>query len=121
MTTFAKKFNTQGARFDVNTENFEYHKIIDIYDKDAPDSVYLLKGLFINSKGKFKPSPVAIMDGGFLNLPEHMTDVSNEILKDDDAIKAINDHKVGFKIREYVSTNPANKGELCHTIEFVDL
>ncbi|MGL4997978.1 MAG: hypothetical protein ACRC5T_03170 [Cetobacterium sp.] len=66
-----------------------------------PSETYRLNGLYINKKGKFGDSPIAISDNFILNLPKHLLDTINAMLNDSEMIGFINDGMVGFSIYSY--------------------
>ena len=117
MARFASKFNKM-RKFDVDTTNFEYESLADLYNDNGADKVYPLTAIYINRKSKFGDAPVLATDSCFVNAPSHMMDVATEILADDEAIASINNGEVGFKI--YVYTNTKFNRD-CFGINFVDM
>lgn len=117
MTSFAARYN-RGRKFDFDPKDLPYKNLKDLYAADGDDKVYTLHALYINTKGKYDPNPVAGIDGALIDLPAHMTDTVREILADDDAIEFINDNGVGFSVREYLNDK---YNTICYTIDFVDL
>ena len=114
MFTIAK-FNQ--ITFDVDTTDFEFCKLKDLYDPKHPDTVFQCNGLFIH-KSDLGDSPVLICGdlGKLVNIPAHKVKTFQSILWDDDAVKAIREGKVGFKIYTYKA-----RGKICYSINFVDL
>ena len=100
--SFANRFN-KGKKFDFNTEGLEFTSLADLYNANGEKTEYTLKAIFINTKSKFGDTPVFATDKFLVNAPSHLLDTVNEILSDADAIKAINDNKVGFTIYPYKS------------------
>ena len=97
--SFANKYN-QERLFDIDSSGFEYHKLEDIFTDES--EVFQVCGLYINTKGKFnEKSPVAATNEYYVNLPNHLLDVVEQILADKQAIKAINEGHVGFTIYPY--------------------
>ena len=110
--SFANRFN-KGNRFDIDTTGYDYLKLSEL-DRGK---VYQLKGFFISTKGSYGPSPVAIIEGHFVNLPQHTLSVVQDMLTDDEAIKWIKDGLAGFKVRPYTDSN----GKERLSVEWVDL
>ena len=100
---FAEKYNKFNTIFNIDIKDFEFmdgHDFIAMYG----DNVVKIDGLYINKKGKFKEHPVAIIadEKILLDLPSHMTDTVNEVLKDSESIDLIKKGLVGLKAHEYV-------------------
>lgn len=110
--SFANRFN-KGNKFDIDTTGFDYLKLAELDRKKQ----YILRGLFINTKGSYGPSPVAIIDGHFVNLPQHTLSVVQDMLTDDEAIAWIKDGVAGFVVRPYTDNN--GKDRL--SVEWVDV
>lgn len=96
------KFNNSGAFVDVNTDGFKYVSMRDIYTKDG-DKPMPIKGLFINSKGKYGSEAVAIGNNILVNLPKYCVDDVEDMLKDDVVIDAIKQGRVGIKSIPYTN------------------
>lgn len=114
--SFAKNFNK--VTFSVNTEGFDYCKLKDLYEpKSKEQRIFVLDGLFVN-KSPLGESPVFICAPlkKLINIPSHMTDTCKAILRDSDAVQAIEEGKVGFTIYTYEA-----RGRECYSIRFVDL
>lgn len=108
----ANKYN-RGSKFDVDTTGFEYVKLTQL----NKDESYKLRGFYINTKGEYGASPVAILDDRFVNLPQHLLETVRDMLIDDDTIEAIRAGKFGFIPREYVD----KKGKTRVSVEWCDL
>lgn len=117
MSTFASKFNKHRL-FEVNTEGFEYQSLADLYNANGKEAIYPLKAIYINTKGKFGDAPVFATDWCFVNAPSHMLETANAILRDEGAVKAINNGEVGFVIYAYVARDFQKE---CFGINFVDI
>lgn len=102
--SFANRFN-KGNKFNIDTTGFDYLKLSEL-DKEK---VYTLKGVFISTRGSYGPSPVAIIDGHFVNLPAYTLSVIQDMLTDDEAIEWIKSGKTGFKVRPYQDKNGADR------------
>lgn len=112
--SFAARFNK--TSFGIDTTDFKYTKLADLYATGGSDEVHTINGLFVH-KSTLGDSPVVIDEGNKLlvNFPSHTTEIVREILADSDAIQAIKDGKVGYVIYEYDS-----HGKKCYGVNFVD-
>lgn len=115
--SFSKKYS-KAKKFDIVTNGFEYLSLHDLFTQNGEAAIYPLRGIYINTKGKYDDSPVFATDSYFVNIPSHMTETAKEILADEEAIKDINGGKVAFKIYTYVSQR-FNKE--CFGIDFLDV
>lgn len=113
---FSKKYNTERL-FDVDTSNYEYKNLEDLFDGDT-EKVYPVCGIYINTRGKFDDRPVIATDECYVNLPAHLCDVCREILNDPKAVKAINDGYVGFTIYTY---EQRRYEKTCFSIRWADI
>lgn len=108
----AEKYN-KGARFDYQMpENAPFKKLAEL----PQETVITCRGMFISHKGKYGDSPVALIDGAYVNLPSHLTNTVSEMLKDSELVDAVNAGKVGFKVYSYV-----NNEKTCYSVNWVDL
>lgn len=119
--SFAKRYNSERL-FDIDVTNLEYHELYDIYTTDT--DVYHVEGIYINTKGKFEDRPCVVCHDdkgfrGYVNLPAHLTEQCREILRDVNAVAAINSGNVGFTIYRYYARNYDNKE--CFSIRWVDV
>lgn len=112
--SFAARFNK--TSFGIDTTDFKYVKLSDLFAKDGNDTIHPVNGLFVH-KSALGDSPVCIDEENHLlvNFPSHTTEVVREILADSDAIQAIKDGNVGYTIYEYDS-----HGKKCYGVNFVD-
>lgn len=117
MAKFASKFN-KARKFDVDTRNFNYESLADLFNANGKDKVYPLTAIYINNKSKYGKAPVFATDYCFVNAPSHMLDTANEILSDDEAVAAINNGEVGFVIYPYTAEK-FNRD--CFGVNFVDI
>lgn len=112
--SFAARFNK--TSFGIDTTEFKYVKLSELYTQAGCDTIHPVNGLFVH-KSALGDSPVCI-DGSnhlLVNFPSHTSEVVREILADSDAIQAIKDGKVGYTIYEYDS-----HGKKCYGVNFVD-
>lgn len=120
--SFAKKHKKGVIDWGINTENFEYFKLQDLYDMNGADATYTLKGLFINKNKpekqlkEYGASPVGILEDKLVNLPNHMLEEVEGILKDEEDIESIMNGEAVFKIREYES-----HGKACYGIDWQEI
>lgn len=114
--SFANKFN-KGVNFNIDTKDFKYVKLADLYKENGTDVITPINGMFV-VKGKIETAPVFIDEQGkrLINIPAHLTATVREILADPEAVQAVKDGKVGFTIRTYES-----HAKECYTVNFVDL
>lgn len=120
--SFASKFNT-GKIFNVITENFEYISLEDlssitVEDGSTEPQTFIVRGIYINDKSLFEPSPVLALDDVYVNLPSHLLKPCKEMIADSRAVKAINEGHLGFRIETYVKEK---YNKTCYTVEWVDL
>ena len=120
--SFAKKHKKGAIDWGINTENFEYFKLQDLYEMNGADEKYVLKGVFINKNKpekqlkEFGVSPVAILEDKLVNLPNHMADEVEAIMKDEEDIQSILNGEAVFKIREYES-----HGKTCYGVDWQEV
>ena len=117
MPSFAKRFNKEKL-FTIDTEGFEYFSLEDLYRPDNEDMVFPVRGIYLNKKSLYGPAYVLATDDCYVNLPDHLNDDCEEILKDKLAISDINRKVVGFKIYKYVQKKYNRE---CYSITWVDV
>lgn len=125
--SFSKKFNKERL-FNVDTSNFEYMSLEELFydsveinggDSElASETVYKIRGVYINTKGNYDPAPVIATDECYVNLPSHMTETCMAMLADPSCIKAINDGKCGFTIYQY---EQKRYNKTCYSVRWVDM
>lgn len=116
---FSKKFNTERL-FNIETENFDYIDLEGLYTitKEPETHVFVVKGIYINTKGMYDPQPVLALDDTYVNLPAHLTDVCRQMIDDRQAVAEINAGHLGFRITKYYKTRYQRD---CYSVEWVDL
>lgn len=82
-------------------ENPEYKSLKELYENGKTE--ILIKGFFINTKGYYGESAVAMARGFNINLPNHLLETVKEMLTDDEVIEMINNDRVGIEIYQYTS------------------
>lgn len=115
MASFSKRFNKEKL-FNIDTTDFEYYSLEEMYHDD--ETVYPVRGIYLNNKSLFEPAPVVATDSYYVNLPAHMYEDCKAILADRKAIAEINSGQVGFKIYTY-EQKKFNK--TCYSITWVDV
>lgn len=132
--SISKKYNKEKL-FKINTDGFEYISLEDLYkeresnvaiedfeDADevkeiVEETIYQVRGIYINTKGLYDDAPVVALDSAYVNLPAHMTQICREILSDPQAIAAINAGRVGFTIYAY---EKPQYHKTCYSVRWVD-
>lgn len=118
--SFAKKYNKGKERiFDIDISDFRYMSMEDVF-KNFGSNIIKVDGLYINTKSDYGDHPVAINvdDGLLIDLPQHMTEVVKEILKDSESISLIKKGAVGLSAQKYTSKKYK---KTCYSAEWVDL
>ena len=113
------KFNNGNVRFDFEpSKDFEYKKLEELFKANGKDKVYLVKGVFINTKSRYGDSAVAVGEEYYINLPQHLVSTVREIIEDNKIVDDINNDKVGFTIYSYQQ----EKYDItCYSINWVDM
>lgn len=116
---FAEKYNKVNTIFDIDIKDFSFMDGYDFIDKYG-NNVVKIDGLYINKKGMYSDHPVAIIASEkiLLDLPSHMTDTVNEVLRDAESIDLIKKGLVGLKAHVYVDKKYHKK---CIGFEWCDL
>lgn len=119
--SFASKHKKGGIQWGIDTKDFEYFKLQDLYEKDGEDTAYNLLGVFVNRNKtekelkEFGASVVAILSDKLVNLPSHMEDEVKDIMNDEDDVADIKAGKVWFRIRTYES-----HGKTCYSPDWLE-
>lgn len=115
--SIASKYNkTHVFTFQI-PKDFEYRSLIDLFNNNGKNHVYKVNAIYINKKSRFGESPVVVTDTCLVNLPQHLTDVAREIMRDEETVTAINNGKFGFTIYPYETQN---RKEVCYSVNWVD-
>lgn len=118
--SFADKYNKgKGRIFDIDISNFQFMSMEEVFSNFGSSTIKV-DGLYINKKSDYGDHPVAIdVDNGLLiDLPQHMTEVVKEILKDSESISLIKKGAVGIRAQKYTSKKYK---KTCYSAEWVDL
>mgnify|MGYP006891893032 CR=1 FL=1 len=94
------KYSNGGVKFEYDNEKErEYVKLGEL----DMSKTYPIEALFINTKGKFGDQGVIISGDYIVNLPNHLTEMIEEMRQDDEMIEAINKRLFDFEIYEFES------------------
>lgn len=115
------KYNKGNVFGGIDTSKMEFKTLAELYRTNGSEKIYKVKGLFISTKSKFGPSPVAITEDCLVNLPKYMVDEVDDILKDFEVIDAIKHDKVGFIIRPYTNSYSRQSGKTFYSITWLDI
>lgn len=117
--SFADKYNKSNIIFDIYIKDFDFMDGYGFIEKYG-DKVVKIDGLYINKKGMFNDHPVVIIvaEKTLLDLPSHMTNTVNDILKDAESINLIKKGLVGIKAHEYIDSKYHKR---CIGFEWCDL
>lgn len=94
------KYSNGGAKFEYDNE--KERDYIKLGELDM-SKTYPIEALFINTKGKFGDQGVIISGDYIVNLPNHLTEMIEDMIKDDEMVEAINDRLFDFEIYEFES------------------
>ena len=119
--SFASKHKKGGIQWGIETTDFEYFKLQDLYEKDGENTAYNLLGVFINKNKtekelkEFGASVVGILNDKLVNLPSHMEEEVKDIMNDEEDVADIKAGKVWFRIRPYES-----HGKTCYSPDWLE-
>lgn len=116
--TFGQKNQTNEKLFDVDTKDYAFTSLGELYKEYGEKKEYVLQGIYINTKSNFGNQPVAIIEGCLVNLPSHLMEQVKTILDDPEQIEDIKKGIAGFTIYSY-----KNKkfGNICYSVNFIDI
>lgn len=115
------RFN-KSRQFDIDTSDFDYIKLKDLYERDGEGQIYILRGVYIGTKSEYADeSPLAAIDGFYVNLPQFQLSDIKEMLESGAAIKAINNGEAGFTIEEYTKKLKTGKFKTCYKAIWEDI
>lgn len=103
---FAATHN-KGSRFSINSEGFPYKNLSDL----ELNTEYKVRGVYILTKrGRMRQDmPNAITDKAIINLPSHLVNDIEDILKSEEYINQIEDGKLYFSVYEYNDENGTHR------------
>lgn len=120
--SFAERHKKGTIDWGINTDDFEYFSLKDLYEMNGPDQEYVVRGVYINKKKSeqqlkdYGVTPVAILEDKLLNLPNHMAAEIEEMLTNEEDIADIKAGKAVFKIRTYES-----HGKTCYSPDWQEV
>lgn len=94
------KYSNGGVKFDYDNE--KERDYIKLGELDM-SKTYPIEALFINTKGKFGYQGVIISGDYIVNLPNHLTEMIEEMRQDSEMVDAINQRLFDFEIYEFES------------------
>lgn len=95
------KFNKERL-FDIDTTEFDYVDLEDLYNKNGEGAVYQVRGLYIGTKSNYDPeTPILATNEEYVNLPVHQLAEVKAMIADKHAVEGINSGACGFKIEKY--------------------
>lgn len=94
------KYSNGGVKFDYDNE--KEREYIKLGELDS-SKTYPIEALFINTKGKFCNQGVIISGDYIVNLPNHLTEMIEDMRQDAEMVEAINDRLFDFEIYEFES------------------
>ena len=94
------ELNKTGYKWKVDGKDFPFKKLSEYSEGD----MLTPRGFFINSKGKYKPHPVVILDDVKVDLPEHLTDT-------------VDNGKCMLEVYKYDSAQRKD----CYSVRFLDV
>lgn len=97
------KYNKGGVIFEIDITNFKFVSLEQLYKRDNGASTFWIDGLYINKKSSFGDHPVAIIakENLLADLPAHLVEDVNDMLKTPEIVSAIKAGKIGFSVEEY--------------------
>lgn len=107
------KYSNGGVKFDYDNE--KERDYIKLGELDM-SKTYPIEALFINTKGKFGDQGVIISGDYIVNLPNHLTEMIEEMRQDSEMVDAINQRLFDFEIYEFESKK---YNRLSHSINLV--
>lgn len=109
-----EKFN-KGTGFDFQTpKDFNFMNLSDLAQDESRER-FLIKSMFINTKGKYGDNPVIVTDKELVNIPEHMLDTIKEMIATEEVVNLVNNDGAFFEIYEYTNQWGAN-----YSIRFIE-
>lgn len=115
--SLSKLLNTSNPKFTFDIpETHEFKSPKDLFSHFGKEQIYNVKGMYVNTKGKFGDEPVLILDICLLNAPKHTLEAVNTIRTNDEHVKAVNDGKLGIKLYTYDNQYGTQYG-----VEWIDL
>ena len=114
--SFASKY--QKHKFNVNTSGFEYHSLSELFKANGPEAKYTIRGLYVNTTGKYGEQPLAATESFFVNLPGHLLPVVKDMINDSETVDEINGGHAGFVIYAYTGKNGVDE---YYSVNWIDV
>lgn len=116
--SIASKYN-KGRSFNFTIpSHYQYRTLSELFERDGKNKIYPVKALYINKKSKFGYAPIVATDECLANLPHHLLDTVQEMMRDEQLVNAVNQGVFGFQIYTYENKNTK---ELCFSVNWVDM
>lgn len=107
------KYSNGGTKFEYDNE--KEREYIKLGELDL-SKTYPIEALFINTKGKYGNQGVIISGDYIVNLPQHLTDMIEEMRQDEEMVEAINQRLFDFEIYEFESKKYNRKSYGIHLV-----
>ena len=107
------ELNKTGYKWKVDGKDFPFKKLSEYSEGD----MLTARGFYINSKGKYKPHPIVILDDVKVDLPEHLTETVKLILENVEMCEAVDNGKCMLEVYKYDSSQRKD----CYSVKFLDV
>lgn len=107
------ELNKTGYKWKVDGKDFPFKRLSEYSEGD----MLTPRGFFINSKGKYKPHPVVILDDVKVDLPDHLTDTVVKLLESKEMCEAVDTGKCMLEVYKYDSAQRKD----CFSVRFLDV
>lgn len=98
------KFNKE-RMFTYDCSGFDYVSLKELWQKNPDENhVYTIRGAYINTRTNseyHEEAPIVVIDGTYVNIPDHQLEQVRAMIEDQRAIAAINNGEAGFTIKVY--------------------
>ena len=98
----ADKYNKNVVSFNFDIpKDFEFSTLKELYQENGKDNAYIIMAFFFNTKGRYGKQTVIATPKELVNAPNHLTEMFEELMNDNEAVQSINEARLGFTIYEY--------------------
>lgn len=119
-TSFAS-FNKERL-FNIDTADFDYVKLKDLFEANGPDEIYPIRGIYVGGKSEYyEETPILATDSFYVNLPQHQLIDIKDMLNSRQAINCINNGGAGFTIEKYIKKLKSGAKKECYKAHWVDM
>lgn len=122
--SIATKYNHGPMYNYVMPEGAQFMSLETLFKEHDENTIFPVYGFFINKKGMYGDNPVALSNGFFISLPEHLLEDVQEIMADSEATEQINGGGLGLQIRSYEKEIQGKGGRtskrVCYSVTWVD-